>query len=265
MDISTIFILIMISFFAGAYGIIVGAGGGFIFVPALLMIGHLSPQVAAGTGLVIVFLNSASGIIGFINQKRIHFKLGIILIIGAIPGTFIGSEILKWISPKFFTVIFGFLLVMLGIFLMLKNRPKQNVRSEIAASMEGYSELILNRQSSILQIMAIGLCGVFLGIVSSFFGIGGGWLLVPILIYIFRIKPHIATATSIFSLCFYSLVGMITYGIQGNIDWYLALFGGIGVLFGGQVGVYLSTKLTGSRIVQMLAVILMIVGVKLFF
>lgn len=262
---SSIIILTIISFFAGAYGMIVGAGGGFIFVPALLMIGHLSPQVAAGTGLLVVFINSASGIISFIKQKRIYYKLGLLLIIGAIPGTFLGTQLLKWISPSYFTVIFGLLLIALGIFLLLKKSSKQHAKSETAAGIESISATTKPMFYSNRQIVGIGLCGVLLGIVSSFFGIGGGWLLVPILIYVFRIKPHIATATSIFSLCFYSLVGSITYGIDGNIDWSLALFGGIGIFFGGQVGVYLSTKLTGPRIVQMLSGILMIVGIKLIF
>jgi uncharacterized protein len=111
----------------------------------------------------------------------------------------------------------------------------------------------------------IACTGILLGIVSGFFGIGGGWLMVPILIYIFKIVPKYATATSIFALCIYSISGVIVYLLQGNIEWIAVLWGGVGIIFGAQLGVYLSNKISGKLIIRLLSVLLIIVGVRLFF
>jgi len=259
-------ILLFIGFIAGAYGIMVGAGGGFIFVPALLILLHLPPEAAAGTGLVVVFINSVSGIYGYIRQKRVDYKMGLWLALGATPGTFLGIWLTKLSSPQSFNLIFAVMLVALGIFLIIKKTPQEkaaakNSRNEIAATIDRTkSPDMVHSKKMIASLVSVG---ILLGIVSSFFGIGGGWLLVPILIYLFRVHPHYATAVSIFSLCLYSTIGVIIHIFQGNIDWAAAIWGSIGIFFGAQLGVYISNKISGKRIIQLLAVILIGAGLKL--
>lgn len=255
-------LLLLIGLFAGTFGIMVGAGGGFVFVPALLILVSMSPATATATGLVVVFINSVSGVFGYVRQKRIHYKMGIILAIGATPGTFFGIWLTHVVSSNSFYWIFAGLLIALGLFLWIKNTPKENPETKmaIAASLDGEAG-----QGQKKIIVLLFLIGILLGVVSSFFGIGGGFLLVPILIYIFRMAPHYATATSIFSLCLYSAVGVLVHIVQGNIDWMAVACGGLGILGGAQLGVYLSNKISGKRITQILSVLLMIVGIKLFF
>ncbi|WP_269799372.1 sulfite exporter TauE/SafE family protein [Bacillus sp. FJAT-42315] len=113
--------------------------------------------------------------------------------------------------------------------------------------------------------LTIIILGFFLGIVSSFLGIGGGFLLVPILIYLFHYSPHEAAATSIFSLCLYSAVGAVLQMVYGNIDWTALLWGGVGVIIGAQIGVRLSSKVSGAIILRMLALLLMVVGAQMLF
>ncbi|ASN06823.1 sulfite exporter TauE/SafE family protein [Virgibacillus necropolis] len=281
MEITMGILLLFIGFFSGAYGIIVGAGGGFIFVPALLILFNLSPQVAAGTGLTVVLLNALSGVVGYVRQKRIDYHLGFTLSIGAVPGTFLGVLLAKIIPSQSFYWIFATLLVALGVFLLLKKEPKS--KAETAVSMDdiatrGKDSVSLNgdqakdtknpsheEKKEIKTKILILFTGVLLGTVSSFFGIGGGWLMVPILVYLFRVIPRYATATSIFALCLYSLVGVVIYLFQGNIYWTAVLWGGLGVITGAQIGVYLSNRISGKMIIQMLSILLIGVGIKLFF
>lgn len=261
-------LLLGIGLVSGAYGIMVGAGGGFIFVPALLILLHLSPEMAAGTGLIVVFVSTVSGLPGYIRQKRIDYKMGIILSIGAVPGTILGIGLAQISSSQLFSRVFAAMLLALGIFLIVKKRPgtrTKKQKNETAAAQDdekiGKEAGWLGRKAIFIQLMI----GVLLGTASGFFGIGGGFLLVPILLYIVRVSPHRATATSIFSLSLYSLVGVFIHLYQGNIDWTAALWGGIGVLIGAQLGVYVSNKISGKRIIQMLAVILIGVGIKLLY
>lgn len=265
-------LILIIALLSGAFGIIVGAGGGFILVPIFLIFFNLSPAIATGTGLVIVMLNALSGVFGYVRQKRIDYRAGVILALGAIPGTFLGVMFGQFSSPRFFYMLFSIVIISLGIFLLLKKNPsnksvKNRQQLETAASLEtdDITDDIVDDIRMKKNTIPLLLVGLLLGIVSSYFGIGGGWLLVPILIYIFRFIPHYATATSIFSLCLYSIVGVITQIYYGNIDWIIVIWGGLGVLIGAQVGVYLSKKLSGPLIVNLLSILLIGVGIQLFF
>ncbi|WP_106498347.1 sulfite exporter TauE/SafE family protein [Lentibacillus sp. Marseille-P4043] len=276
MAISTGLCLLLIGLAAGTYGMMVGAGGGFILVPVLLLMFNLSPQVAAGTGLAVVLINAVSGAYGYIKQQRINYQLGVNLTLGAIPGTFIGVWLTQVIPPQSFKWVFGFVLVALGIFLLVKRKPKTNPynnledvstsKVEIAADssralLQVESNQFLPRKSKMLLLLLIG---ILLGTVSSFFGIGGGWLMVPILIYILHESPHSATATSVFSLSIYSAVGVGIHLFHGNINWTIVFWSGMGVLAGAQLGVYLSTKISNKLLIQMLSIVLIGVGIKMF-
>lgn len=257
-------LLLLIGVIAGGYGTIVGAGGGFIFVPALLLIFHMDPAVAAGTGLVIVLVNSLSGVIGYSKQKNIQYRTGIMIGIGALPGSLLGVWLLQKYSSNYFYVLFASVLVILGIFLFAKNAPFSFRKKQLQEQkhVEEQANSALNPK---LQAKWLIPLGFFMGILSSYLGIGGGWILVPILIYFFNVSTHHATATSIFSLCLYSTVGVVSQISYGNIDWIVTFWGGLGVLMGSQLGVYLSQKIPGKIIIQMLSVLLIVIGFRMYF
>ncbi|MFC4802181.1 sulfite exporter TauE/SafE family protein [Neobacillus sp. GCM10023253] len=278
MDLTTGFLLLLIGILAGGYGTIVGAGGGFIFVPALLLLFKMEPAIAAGSGLIIVLINSLSGVVGYAKQEKIQYRTGLTLAIGALPGSFLGVWLLQLYSSSYFYVIFATLLVGLGIFLFTKNLPDKLKRHQpsdgyayIAVSASGGNagsfdtEVIKDeKESQSLKKWLIPL-GLVIGILSSYLGIGGGWLLVPILIYVFKVPTHNAAATSIFSLCLYSTIGVMAQLFYGHVDWPAVIFGGIGVIVGSQIGVLLSQKIPGKVIIQMLSVLLIFIGVRMYF
>ena len=245
-------IILLIGLFAGGYGIIVGAGGGFILVPALLIIMDMPPEIAAGTGLVVVMVNALSGISSFIRDKRIEYFLSIFILIGALPGSFIGVRLAEILPAETFYAAFGVMLLVLSGFLFWKNSGKQGEGT-------GKEPVVLTTPVKISLV----LVGIMMGIVSTFFGIGGGWLMVPILIYIYRVTPYRATATSIFSLCLYSIAGVMIHMSSGHVDWPVAIWGGIGAMLGAQVGVFISRRIPGKVTIQLLSVLLLVIGVKM--
>lgn len=272
MDLTTGLLLLLTGIIAGGYGTIVGVGGGFILVPTLLIVFDMEPVVAAGSGLVIVFINSLSGVFGYARKRKINYKTGLTLGIGALPGSLTGVWLLQIYSSTYFYFIFASILVCLGVFLFLKNPPnalrrKVKAQSDIERNSKGsFSRAMgLNNSDHSIQTKWLLPLGFMMGVVSSYLGIGGGWLLVPILIYLFRIPAHNATATSIFSLCLYSLVGVFFNLFYSNIDWMTVLSGGFGVIIGSQIGVISSSKVPGKVIIQMLSIMLIIIGVRMYF
>lgn len=263
MDILTGIFLLVIGIIAGGYGTIVGAGGGFIFVPALLILLDMDPVIAAGSGLVIVLINSFTGVLGYARQKKINYKIALTIGISALPGAVLGVWLLQTYSSQYFYVIFATILVALGIFLFSKNSPWEG-KSLFKNRKEAAAKADSKETKTLKNIWFIPL-GLLMGVLSSYLGIGGGWLLVPILIYLFKVPTHRAAATSILSLCFYSTVGVISQLYYNNIDWMTVIFGGAGVIIGANIGVILSQKLPGKVILQMLSVLLVIIGVRMYF
>lgn len=247
--------LILLGFLTSTYGTIIGAGGGFLFVPVLLMFYDISPEVAAATGLAVVFLNAAAGLPIFLKQRRVFIRTGVLLAVGAFPGTFIGGALVKYSPDTVFYSLFAVLLIGLGMFLSIK-KPSQ---SDIQASTNDKNE-----GNSLNLWKTLGI-GCVLGIVSSFFGIGGGWLLVPILIYGFGLSIKNATATSIFSLTLYSMVGLFPSILDGLVQWPIVIWSGIGVLIGAQAGAILSKKMKGSSINRLLSALVIAMGVSMVF
>jgi uncharacterized membrane protein YfcA len=110
-------------------------------------------------------------------------------------------------------------------------------------------------------------CGIALsfivGFISSLFGIGGGIIHVPALIYMFSFPYHIAVASSQFILMISSLTGSIFHGISGNVAFKIAIITGIGAIFGAQVGALISKRMSGLWIVRLLSMALIAIGIRL--
>lgn len=264
MDITTGMLILAVSLIAGGYGVIVGAGGGFILVPALLILFDVSPVVAAGTGLAIVLINSLAGVVGYSRQKTIDYPSGLKIVYGAVPGSLLGVWLLQ-IQPTdsiYFYILFGTLLFCLGGFLFFKNAPSSWKR---ILSRKNNSDVNKKRRNIPLTYGRLVPLGFLMGTLSSYLGIGGGWLLVPILIYLFRMPTHQATATSIFTLCLYTSVGVASHLYYQTIDWSIIIWGAIGVIAGAFIGVRVARKIPGPLVLQMLSVLLMIMGVRMVF
>ncbi|UOR10237.1 sulfite exporter TauE/SafE family protein [Halobacillus amylolyticus] len=253
--------LIFLGFAASTYGTIIGAGGGFLFVPVLVTFYDISPEAAAATGLAIVFINAVAGLPIFFKQRRVLLRTGLLLAFGAFPGTFIGGELVKYSPDAVFYTLFAALLVGLGLFLSLK-KPSQ-VKNQLTTSEENPQDK--QNDDHALNLWKLLGIGAALGIVSSFFGIGGGWLLVPILTYGLGFSIKTATATSIFSLALYSLVGLLPSIATGAVQWSIVAWSGIGVLVGAQVGAILSKKVKGVTITRLLSALVIIMGVNMIF
>lgn len=258
-------LLLSVGILAGGYGTIVGAGGGFIFVPALLLIFHMDPAIASSTGLIIVLINSLSGVLGYARKKMINYKIGLTVGISALPGSVIGVWLLHSYTSKYFYVVFATILVLLGIFLLKNNSKNLNSNSYSQEKSSINSSPVSKGNTKLIKKKWFIPIGIIMGLLSSYLGIGGGWLLVPILIYLFMLPTHQATATSIFTLCLYTSVGVITQFFYNSIDWWAVMWGGAGVVIGAQFGVILSQRIPGKLIIQMLSILVIVIGVRLYF
>jgi uncharacterized protein len=261
--------LIALGFGVGAYGTLIGAGGGFVLMPLLILLyPDKNSELLTSISLAVVFFNALSGSEAYSLMKRIDYKSGILFAAATIPGSIIGALNTSLVPRRLFDIIFGCLLICGSIFLSLdmksitRKSQKSPLRFEMNRSLtDTYGK---HYQYSFNPITGIVL-SLFVGYASSFLGIGGGIIHVPVLTYFLGFPVHIATATSHFILAIMALTGTIVHIIQGNFTQgvHLTISLSIGVVLGAQVGAKLSEKIQGKWIIRSLSLALGIVGIRI--
>jgi uncharacterized membrane protein YfcA len=258
------FTLSILGFGIGIFGTLIGAGGGFLAVPLLILLYHVDSNVAAGTSLLFVFFNALSGSIAYLRQKKVDVKIGLIFTLMTVPGSLAGAYITTYYLESFtFKILFSLILLSVPLYLLL--RPVEEQKRD--PNKKGYHRVLVDSRGNTYEYnvsLPVGLIVSFgVGFISSIFGIGGGIVHVPAMIFLLNFPVHIATATSHFILCFSTLVGSITHYTLGNIRFDLAIPMAAGALVGAQLGAKLSLRTKGTIIERLLSIGLILVAVRL--
>ena len=241
--------LLMLGFFIGTLGTLVGVGGGFILVPIFLLVFHYTPQQAIGTSLAVVFFNALSGTVAYIRQKKVYYDAAIRFSLATLPGAVLGSYLSHYFNNQNFYISFGVLLIVIAGLLYFRSMSE----SEQMCDFETF------KYNRILGT----LMSVLVGFLSSIFGIGGGIIHVPTMICLLGFPTHTATATSHFVLAVSSFFGVISHYFLGNILITPALVIGFGSILGAQLGAYLALKTQAKFITILLCIALLALGIRM--
>lgn len=260
-------LLCLLGFGVGVFGTLVGAGGGFILTPVLLLVyPHDTPALITAISLVVVFFNATSGTIAYTRQRRVDYRSGIVFAACTLPGAVVGVLLADKISRPTFDVIMGVALIALAGWLVRGHEePKGHERGR------GFPRTITDREGKTYRYRADVRLGaalsVVVGFVSSFLGIGGGVVHVPLLVALLGFPTHIATATSHFVLAIMALVATLTHVAAGTFHHGVGLRRAaalsVGVIFGAQLGAKASQGLSGKAIQRLLATGLLALGLRL--
>ena len=239
--------LIPLGFAAGLLGSMIGLGGGIIVVPVLTFLGF-PPTAAASNSLFAALSNAIASTISYSKQKRIEYPLGIKLGLLSIPGTVLGALISTDVAPDVFKILFGFVLIASAAYIFLRKKIETR-------------EKTISKQ---MMIFAIG-ASFFAGIISSFFGIGGGIIFVPLMVVGMGMAMKKAAPTSQMILLFASLSGVIVHSLLGHPDFLQAGLLAIGSFIGGLVGARLSIDIKERYLQILVSAVIVIAAAKLFF
>lgn len=264
---TTALLLCLLGFGVGVFGTLVGAGGGFILTPVLLLAyPDSSPQLITAISLIAVFFNAGSGSIAYARQRRIDYRSGAVFAACTLPGSVLGVLAANQVSRPTFDVIMGVALLALAVWLL----HSHGRRAQVSDS-RGVPRSIVDTQGQEYRYHARVRLGAVLsvgvGFVSSFLGIGGGVVHVPLLVGLLGFPTHIATATSHFVLAFMALVATLTHVVTGTFHHAVGLRRAaalsVGVVVGAQIGAKLSRRLSGATIERLLALGLVALGARL--
>jgi uncharacterized protein len=259
--------LVVLGFTVGAFGTLVGAGGGFILTPVLLI---LYPNDSAATitaiSLVVVFWNAASGSIAYGWQRRIDYSTGLVFAACTLPGAVGGAVVVEFANRRLFDALTALLLAGLSVWLMVVKTPERQGFGRPGRS----TRYIVDRQGNDYRYevpLARGaVLSVGVGFVSSFLGIGGGVIHVPLMVGLLGLPVHVATATSHFILAIMSGSSSITHFLLGSFTnghgLRRAASLSVGVVAGAQLGAIVSRRVRGEHIKRLLALGLFVLAVR---
>lgn len=260
--------LIALGLAIGTYGTLIGAGGGFVLVPVLLI---LYPEDSAETitsiSLAVVFFNALSGSLAYARMRRVDYKSGLLFAAASIPGAILGALSTSYVPRRLFDAGFGVLLIGTSLVLLFYS-PNAREREEKATRRSLERKLVDTAGTTYAYSYnpALGVAlSCVIGYVSSFLGIGGGIMHVPVLAHLLNFPVHVATATSHFVLAIMALTGTAVHVVSGSFTHGVGRTASlaVGVLIGAQVGAVFSNWMRGSWIIRSLAVALGFVGARI--
>ena len=247
----------VVGFLSGLFGV----GGGFLLTPMLIMIG-VPPTVAAASDSNQIVAASASGSYAHARAGSVDFKMGIVLLIGGIAGGSGGVyliKLLRMLGEADFVITITYVLMLGGIGTYMffesleslrggRRRPLETVEprpSVYARLVRGLPWKVHFRQSNVtLSILMPLLLGILVGVLAAVMGVGGGFIMVPVMVYLLRMPMHVVVGTSLFQILFTCInVTILQATVNHTVDFLLALILLFGSVIGAQLGARVSKRL----------------------
>jgi hypothetical protein len=247
--------------------------------PILIMIG-IPPTVAAASDSNQIVGASTSGTLAHYRLGNVDFKMGILLLIGGVFGGTIGVQLIKFLrhlgnADFLIQISYVVMLGFVGIYMFMESlqqlkrtqsvsRPPKK-ESRYALLLNQLPWQILFRKSGIeLSILLPLVLGAFVGILAAIMGVGGGFIMVPIMVYLLRMPMHVVVGTSLFQILFTCIdVTIMQAHTNHTVDFVLALILLIGSTLGAQFGAKISRRLKGEQLKIILASLVLLVMVKM--
>ncbi|HWC29753.1 MAG TPA: sulfite exporter TauE/SafE family protein [Dehalococcoidia bacterium] len=260
--------LILLGVGVGAYGALIGAGGGFLLVPLLIILyPEFEPEVLTSISLAVVLATAVSGTAAYSRQKRIDYVAGGLLAAATLPGAIGGALLVRRIHGDAFEIAFAVLLLVVAFWLLLP-RPNRVLVSRVPPRY--LRRMITDAQNDTYAYsfdpwLAV-LLALVVGVISSLFGVGGGIFFVPAMVLVMRFPAYIAVATSTFVLMFTAGTGATVHLVDGSYAGVEAetVALALGTVIGGQVGARVSVHLVHRQhlVLRLLSGALVLVSLR---
>ena len=270
-------LLLLISAAVGFLTGLLGIGGGFLMTPILIFLG-IPPVYAVANGANNILAASVSGSLAHYFKNHIDVKMGVLILVGGLIGSIIGVEIFIFFLKKgtinsLISISYFILLSSIGLMMFYESLSEmRRIRNNKFIKRRMHQHYWIHNlpfkvriHASKLYISAIGpiFFGIVIGLISSLLGVGGGFILVPILIYIIGMPAKLVPGTSLFAMIFVMIIVTLLHAIANyTIDIYLVFILALGSVIGAQLGSIISSKLAGEELRGLLSILILTFGFK---
>lgn len=276
---ANVFMLVGMGFALGFLSGLFGVGGGFLMTPLLIFTG-IPPTVAVGTGSAQVVASSVSGAIAQYKRKNVDIKLGIVLLSGGIVGSVIGVNIVKILRQAghfdlFVALSYVTFLGVIGTLMLIESlNTIRQTRSGVVVSARRPGQhswlhglpFKMRFHRSKLYISAIPplLIGAFVGFLAAIMGVGGGFVMVPAMIYLLRVPTNVVVGTSLFQIVFVTAATTVLHSTTNYaVDVVLAVPLMVGGVIGAQLGADAGSRLKSEELRLLLAALVLLVCIRM--
>ena len=243
LDPPTLFLSIISGIVVGFSLGLVGGGGSVLAVPLLMyVVGVKDVHMAIGTSTLAIGIMALIHLFSHRKNGYLEIKKGITFAFPGIAGTLIGSQLGLWTSAEYLLILFSVFMTAIGVLMMKKKTTSIETTS-------GHSGLLLVKKN-------LPLSGFSVGILAGYFGIGGGFLIVPTMMYSGGLNIMQAIGTSLVSVSSFGLMTAGRYFTSGNVDFVIAMLVIIGGVLGGYVGIKTSEKIPKENLVKIFSILL---------
>jgi uncharacterized membrane protein YfcA len=267
----------LVGFLSGLFGV----GGGFLLTPLLIMIG-IPPTVAAASDSNQIVAASSSGTYAHWRLGNVDFKMGTYLLIGGVVGGTLGVQLIKILravgnADFLIKITYVVMLGVVGSYMFLESLrslrggplvEKEHKKGEVSWFGRLNRALPWRTQFeksgvTMSPLMPLGL-GVMVGVLAAIMGVGGGFIMVPVMVYMLRMPMHVVVGTSLFQILFTCInVTFMQAYVNHTVDFMLALLLLVGSTLGAQIGARVSRRLKADQLKILLASIVLVVMLKM--
>jgi uncharacterized protein len=265
-----------VGFLSGMFGV----GGGFLITPLLILTG-IPPAVAVGTGSAQVVASSVSGTLAQYRRNNVDFKMGSVLFAGGLAGALVGVEAVGLLRKAgqfdfFVALSYVFFLGSVGLLMLVESlstisrsksgraKPKSRARRHSSLIYALPMKVRFNRSKLYLSVIPPLVIGAFVGLLSAIMGVGGGFVMVPAMIYLLRMPTNVVIGTSLFQIgCVTALTTVLHASSNHNVDVVLAVLLMIGAVTGAEFGAAAGQKLKGEQLRFLLAALVLLVCLRI--
>ena len=275
-----ILLIIFIGMLVGGLSGLFGVGGGFLMTPLLIFLG-IPPAVAVGTEAPHVLASSISGAIAHWRRRNVDIKMGFILLIGGIAGSTVGVNIFKILIgfgqiDLIIQLLFIFFLGLVGFSMLFESArttiKKYRTTSTIRTKLHQHSwlhglpfKMRFHRSKLYISTIPPILIGFVVGVLSAMMGVGGGFIMIPAMVYILGMSTNVVVGTSLFQIIFVTANSTFFQSyLNQTVDIVLASLMILGGVIGAQIGARLGTKFRAEYLRGALAFIVLMVCLKIF-
>jgi uncharacterized membrane protein YfcA len=266
----------LVGYLSGMFGV----GGGFLLTPLLIFYG-IPPEVAVATTASHLTASSMAGAIAQWRRRAVDFKMAGVMLVGGSAGAFLGVylfALLRRVGQIDIVVSAGYVILLGSIGGLMLNESLQALRAAKAGAAPAARETRRNwihglplkmrfRQSrlyiSVLPPLALGFV---VGILSAIMGVGGGFIIVPAMIYLLRMPTNVVMGTSLVQIVFVTATTTILQAVGNvSVDIMLAFVLIVGGVLGAQYGVRMAARMPGEQLRLLLALVVLGVGLRLLY
>jgi uncharacterized membrane protein YfcA len=265
---------VAVGLLAGLFGV----GGGFLLTPMLMVLG-ISPLVAAGSSSAMIVAASTTGTLEHSRAGTVDCKMGLTLFAGSSVGSICGVDILHWLNRlgpanSVIRLLYVFILGAIGGFMLVESIRTWRRGSYMSERrfpppprhtwIDALPFRVRFPKSEIEVSFALPLIlGVLSGILAAMMGVSGGFIMVPLMLYVLHMRMHVAAGTSLFqNLCTCLFVTVLQASQNHNVDPVLALLLGAGSTISAMVGARMGRRLRADQLKILLALIVLAVAAK---